>query len=191
MKRQLCLTSTRSCPSSSAVMTCLVREGKCVCAWMISRKLTEGASSSLTTSDRAIWPPFSHDRDLLSICLLVWVSVCECVTLPACVQSTQQHFSAIIHVNTAMPGFLLISPFISQCTLSSTDPGFRFFTTLYLFISWFILTGKQMWESLHPLGASLSICLLCDQNMCTQMCYWIFYRPINSHRRLSRLTPWW
>lgn len=55
-----------------------------VCAWMSSRKLTEGvslASSSLTTSHSAIWHPFPHDGDLLSICSLVYLSVCERVTL--------------------------------------------------------------------------------------------------------------
>lgn len=71
-------------------------------AWMISRKLTEGASpalSSLTTSHSAIWNlVFSNNRGLLSVCACLFIWLC----ISACVLWSVEQLCTDIHVNTAL-----------------------------------------------------------------------------------------
>lgn len=76
-----CASFQRVSSSCSAVMTCFVREGECVCAWMISRKLTEGASLHPLHPH---WPPQTEPSGTLfhmvetyslSACLFEWACV--------------------------------------------------------------------------------------------------------------------
>lgn len=158
--------------------------GKSVHTRIISRKPTEGAlpaSSSLTTSNKAIWHPFKHGRNLLSIYLFVWESVCNCVTLPAYVQWTRQQVSSVIHVNTVLPWFIDLTFFYRSVHREhSKSPGRRLLPALYSFVV-FLNRYTNVGISQLPWMYCLYIHGSWVIKTYTDVCYWIFYRPRNIH----------
>lgn len=151
-------------------MTCHVRGGKCVCAWMISRKLTKGASpasSWLTTSHNAIWHLFFQMTKTYSLSACLFERMWECVTLPVCALNqaaalrhyTCKHGHGVIYWSHLLS---LSAPWTLQRSWVHIFPHTLFAHLLVLF-------HRETIAGKPPLPWSVSVYLPCNQIIHTQV----------------------